>query len=333
MDCRFSVVLPVYNGASYVGTAVRSILDQTFADFELVVLDNCSDDGTAAIVAAAAGGDPRVRLLGSDSVRSMEQNWDRARQLCAGSEIRGEFLTLIGHDDLLLPGFLQTISDLIRACPQARLYQTHFRIIDGSGQVRRRCRPIPLRESAAGYFRARCWGMRDSFGTGQVFRRQDYLACGGIPQYPRLLYADDMLWLKLLGEHGEMACSEQVCFEYRLHDNNTSSIATTAAYQASLAALRMFVEEIDAQLPWLLDGEMNRAGLKLRLTSALREIEKGSYRLGFDPALVNDDWTALAARHDRLGQWLNDPSDVPLTLRPRRLKRALHALRRWRRGR
>ncbi len=58
-----SICLPVYNGENYVREAITSILEQTFEDFELIISDNASTDGTGDICRDAAARDPRAALL------------------------------------------------------------------------------------------------------------------------------------------------------------------------------------------------------------------------------------------------------------------------------
>ena len=58
-----SICLPVYNGENYVREAITSILEQTFEDFELIISDNASTDGTGEICRDAATRDPRVRYI------------------------------------------------------------------------------------------------------------------------------------------------------------------------------------------------------------------------------------------------------------------------------
>ena len=58
-DLKFSIVIPVYNGAETIGETIKSILSQSFTNFELIVQDNDSDDDTARIVSAYS--DPRVK--------------------------------------------------------------------------------------------------------------------------------------------------------------------------------------------------------------------------------------------------------------------------------
>ena len=318
MTPRFSMVLPVRNGAAYIEQAIRSILGQTNPDFELAVLENASTDGTDRIVAALAARDPRVRVFPSTRPLGMAENWGRIRDLCLSGDIRGEFLSLTGHDDRFEPHFLAVVTRLIGAAPEAALYQTHFRIIDGQGAVTQLSRPMPERETLLDFYLARCWELRDTFGTGYAFRRSDYVAEGGIPPYPRLMFADDMLWLRLM-RRGVKVTAPEVCFEYRRHPSNASSEPSPDRFMATLRALALFVEEIERSLPFLLEGEMQREALSRLVVPILRHTEKGSYRLGFSLAAVRREWQELSRRLEERG--INAPSP---RLRP--LKRLWHAV-------
>src|SRR5688500_15719839 len=68
---QLSNVMPAYDASCYIGLRIRSLRAQTFTDFELIVVDDCSSDNTAAIVADLAAADPRIRLL------RMEKNFGR----------------------------------------------------------------------------------------------------------------------------------------------------------------------------------------------------------------------------------------------------------------
>ena len=74
---RYSVLLPTRNGASLLEGTLRSVLDQPSEDFELVVSDNASDDGTAEILAEAAA-DPRLRVLRQPRPLGVTDNWNAA---------------------------------------------------------------------------------------------------------------------------------------------------------------------------------------------------------------------------------------------------------------
>lgn len=96
-----SVCIPTYQRAGLVGETVASVLAQAPPEVELLVSDNASTDGTEAAVAAAAGGDPRVRY------RRLPENVGAERNFVAAvAAARGEFCWLLGSDDHAAPGAL-----------------------------------------------------------------------------------------------------------------------------------------------------------------------------------------------------------------------------------
>lgn len=211
----FSVFLPVRNGWPYVKECVESVLRQTYPHFELVVLDNDSSDDTVPWLESLD--DPRIRLVTSPVSLSIEQSWQRIKD-CP----KREFITMIGHDDVLYPQFLETIARLIERHPRASLYQTGGRLIDFASHPIRSCAPVPETETAAQYLEARLTVSRDAFGTGFVMRGADYERVGGIPPFERLFFADDALWLSLMvGSY--KAADPTEGFGVRIHPNSASA--------------------------------------------------------------------------------------------------------------
>jgi glycosyltransferase involved in cell wall biosynthesis len=94
---RVSVVVPAFGNASYIRAAVASVLAQTYPDFELVIADHSSSDGTWEILQEFVA-DPRVRLLRTPAGGGAVRNWNRVTQ-----EARGELVKLVCGDDLLAP--------------------------------------------------------------------------------------------------------------------------------------------------------------------------------------------------------------------------------------
>ena len=116
---KYSIILPVRNGGEYVKACINNILSQTLQDFNLLVLDNCSTDGTSEWLASLKN--EKIILFPAGKPLTIEENWGRIKDIS-----KNEFITLIGHDDLLYPDFLKNIDSLIRAYPAAGLYHTHF---------------------------------------------------------------------------------------------------------------------------------------------------------------------------------------------------------------
>ena len=97
-----SVVMPVYNDERYLEAAVRSVMAQTFGDWELIIVDDGSTDGTPTIAARLAAEDPRIRLVKNIENRGVAASRNRGLALC-----RGEYVALLDGDDLWRPDKLQ----------------------------------------------------------------------------------------------------------------------------------------------------------------------------------------------------------------------------------
>src|SRR5690242_20596906 len=187
---KFSIILPVKNGGEYIKECVQSILAQTFADFNLHILENCSNDGTAEWLKTLK--DERIIIIPSEKSLNIEENWARILSIQ-----KNEFMTIIGHDDLLDKDYLQTMNELIAQHPDASLYQTHFRFIDAKGNFIRHCKPMDEKQTAAEFLHSLFTDSIDTMGTGYIMRSKNYDIVEGIPSYPNLLFADHVLWIEL----------------------------------------------------------------------------------------------------------------------------------------
>jgi glycosyltransferase involved in cell wall biosynthesis len=106
MEMRFSVLIPVFNREDYIDQAIDSVLSQSFADYELIVVDDGSTDRTHDILTSY--GD-RIQV-----VRQKNQGPEVARNAGA-SRATGEYLAFLDSDDLFMPGALTTYDRIIRA--------------------------------------------------------------------------------------------------------------------------------------------------------------------------------------------------------------------------
>jgi glycosyltransferase involved in cell wall biosynthesis len=104
---KYSVLLPTRNGGPFLENCIRSILEQNYADMELVISDNANTDNTADIVRSFTG-DPRVRVLRLETPVSVTDNWNNALK---GSS--GDYVLMMGDDDYLLPGYFLRMDDLL----------------------------------------------------------------------------------------------------------------------------------------------------------------------------------------------------------------------------
>lgn len=102
-----SVVIPAYNNAATLAETIDSVLEQEGIDFELIVADHSSTDGSEAVLDAYRD-DPRVRVLTTPSGGGAERNWNRVTD-----EAQGALIKLVCGDDVLRPGILARQAELL----------------------------------------------------------------------------------------------------------------------------------------------------------------------------------------------------------------------------
>jgi len=126
---RVSVIIPAYNGTQFLGQAITSVLEQTYTDFEIIVVDDCSTDGTAKVAKQFA--DPRVQYIRHENNRGAVA----ARQ--TGIRVSsGEIIALLDQDDLFHPAKLATHVAFLQAQPAVGVsYNARFELRDGTRTI------------------------------------------------------------------------------------------------------------------------------------------------------------------------------------------------------
>lgn len=127
---RLSIGLPVYNGARFLDECLRSITEQTFRDFELVICDNASTDATETIARSWASRDPRISVHRAPENRGAAANFNWSFELA-----RADLFKWCAVDDLLAPSFLQCCIAALDASPKASLAYSGTLDIDENSSV------------------------------------------------------------------------------------------------------------------------------------------------------------------------------------------------------
>ena len=124
-DPLVSVLVPTYNGEHFLETTLRSALDQSHSELEVVVGDDGSTDGTPAVLARLEAEDPRLRVVRHDPNIGPLEN---PRDLLA--QARGEYVKFLMHDDVLAPDCVRELVRGLQDHPQASLAFSHRVLID-----------------------------------------------------------------------------------------------------------------------------------------------------------------------------------------------------------
>jgi O-antigen biosynthesis protein len=125
-----SVLIPAYNYARFVTTAVDSVLAQTYPNVEIVVCDNCSTDDTMAVLEARYGSEPGIRLFRNERNIGLVPNFNRAL-----THARGAFVAWLSADDWMLPRHLARHHAVFAAAPQLDVVYSRNYVTDATGNV------------------------------------------------------------------------------------------------------------------------------------------------------------------------------------------------------
>jgi glycosyltransferase involved in cell wall biosynthesis len=129
---RFTVVIPAFNAARTIGSSIRSVLQQTEQDFEIVVVDDGSTDDTCERARSFAT-DPRVRVI------DQPNGGPSAARNAGLAAARGSYVSMLDADDLWLPQYLEVMGGALDANRDAAFAYTDAWILDDeSGRIRRR---------------------------------------------------------------------------------------------------------------------------------------------------------------------------------------------------
>jgi glycosyltransferase involved in cell wall biosynthesis len=130
MSPKVSIVIPAYNNVQYIAETLDSVLNQTYDDYEVVIADHSSVDGTAEVIERYSG-HPRLRILSPTPTGGGAQaNWNRV-----SGEARGTYLKLVCGDDLIAPTAIAEQVEALEANPTAVLVACQRDLVDSNGDV------------------------------------------------------------------------------------------------------------------------------------------------------------------------------------------------------
>ena len=227
---RVSVITPVYNGAAYLAECIDSVLEQTYRNFEYVIVDNCSTDSSLDIARSAAEADPRVRVIEADEHIGIIPNWNRALN-CASVDC--EFVKFVHADDWLFP---ECLEQMLAAAHNTKVgIVSAYRLEEDRVSLDRlpQCAPqnsesgnftMPGREVARAILleRASVLGSPTS-----VMLRRTAVQALEVPEFDvAYLHADKDLGVRLLRDH-DMGFVRRVLTFTRRHNESVTSMTNT----------------------------------------------------------------------------------------------------------
>lgn len=216
---RVSVIIPNYNHAPFLEERLRSVLDQTYRDFEIIFLDDASTDDSREVFAPFSD-DARVRktLFNDTNSGSTYKQWNRGIR-----EAEGELLWIAESDDSSDPAFLEAMVGALDGHPQAGLAFCRSRVVDEAGAdqglYHNRVREIRVDEGLhEDKVRILSWLIMENFipnASSVLMRRELCERVGGAAEHMRMA-GDWMLWSRMLSEAGFLFLERPLNF-FRSH--------------------------------------------------------------------------------------------------------------------
>lgn len=251
-----SVVTPVLNGEEYLANCIASVLSQTIPDWEMLIIDDGSTDGTPAIAKSAAAADSRIRYLHHKD--RVNLGVSKSRKL-GFDESKGDFIALLDADDESVPHRFEKQLALASRFPQAVIYHSNVEFIDEHGALtedrflervfndfsRNQFSYLPQQFE---YFLK---GNRVCNSTALIRRAALSVIEYGFPQ----LYQNEdwTLWV-LLGARDPFAFAPEKLVRYRLHPQS----ATTHVRESKLRQIHSQIEFVLSVLATCGDDEVLR---------------------------------------------------------------------------
>jgi glycosyltransferase involved in cell wall biosynthesis len=226
-----SVVIPTYNHARFLKGALQSVVQQTFRDWEAIVVNNYSEDETEQIVAGFD--DSRIRLVNFRNHGIIAAARNHGIGLA-----RGQLIAFLDSDDLWYPGKLQHCIDRIDGAADA---VCHGEVWVHEGAGRRNVLYGPRARTT--YMSLLYEG--NALSTSAVVVRKSLLdQVGGFSEDPKMVTAEDYeLWIRLARARCRFAVTDRILGEYLLHSGNHSK-AVMRHFHAVLAVLERHFAEI-----------------------------------------------------------------------------------------
>ena len=195
---KFSITIPSYK-ARFLDEAIKSVVSQTYDDWELIIVDDCSPENLESIVKPYLV-DRRVRYFRNAKncgAVDLVDNWNICLSYCTG-----DYVICIGDDDRLLPVCLEEYRRLIEKYPTLNVYHSRTEIINEQGNVIHLQEPRPEWESALSLLWNR-WAYRNLQFIGDFCYRVQYLKdAGGYYKMPLAWGSDDITAVTAAKEKG-----------------------------------------------------------------------------------------------------------------------------------
>jgi glycosyltransferase involved in cell wall biosynthesis len=201
---KVSVVIPVYNTEKYIGEAIEGILNQTFKDFELIVVNDCSTDRTLEILKEYQKKDNRIKILSNEKNLKVSATANRGIK-----EAKGEYIVKQDADDWSYPDRIAKQVEYMDTHQEVVLSSGNMEMCDENMTVKNRTHfPTSHKEIMKVLLQ-----FNPMVHSAMIYRRKTFLEVGG---YDKINTSEDYLLTMKMASKGKLGNLEDVLVKYRV---------------------------------------------------------------------------------------------------------------------
>ncbi len=261
-----SVALPVVK-TKFLKFALDSILNQTFNDFELIIVNNGSPEDVDGILNNYSDG--KIRYIRHEKMFPIIENWNKCL-----SYAKGEYFVLFSDDDIYEKDFLTEMNSLATKYPKVDIFHVRVKVIDEDNNTAFYTASCPEFETVAEFIWHRVKSYRMHYAPDFMCKTDSLRKIGGFVNFPNAWGSDDATWLLMANENGIVASPKFLC-NWRQSSINLSRKDTI---ENKLIAVNAYVE-------WLKDFIENKMKIRENEKDLLIDIKKNiNQRVGVQQA-------------------------------------------------
>lgn len=276
-------MLPVYNGSRFLSQSIDSVILQTYTNFELIIVDDCSTDETPGIIAEYVNSDNRIRTI------RHSQNQHLPQALNTGfNAAKGDFFTWTSDDNIYKPNAIEHLVELLSQDTKMDIVYGNETSIDEAGNLIQGYEidipeTIPILSCIGGYF---------------MFRKHVYFDIGGY-ESEWFLVEDWQFWLKAYNAGLKFMKTEESNYLYR---HSRTSLTATKQQLIVAKAIELSLRNLDFNKSRYSDTIVMRAYLKnIRRCQIVNDKNKAYECLSLAQAIKSD---AIKYLNPELVIWL-----------------------------
>lgn len=211
MKALISILMPAYNCEKFIKRSIKSILNQSYANFELLIADDCSTDSTRKQIASFS--DKRIKTFHNDTNLGYLKTWNKLIQ-----EAKGDFITFMDADDYSHPERLHLLLDTLEKNTSISICGSNYLKVDENDDVRE-VSSFPLEHQIIFNSMPQQYYF---IGSALMIRREVFTQIGGYNEFFDRMGQEDHYWVYLCLEKFKMMNIDNPLYYYRFNPNSVS---------------------------------------------------------------------------------------------------------------